>query len=202
MKIIFLDFDGVIVTLESMFSRRFEGKLKEGGISHDPLSYLAVHFLNDIIEETGAKVVVSSVWRMGNTEQELQNILNKAGFKGEVIGRTPIRHIERGLEIQEWMDNHADLNIESFVILDDDSDMKHLMKYLVNTDSEFGLRYEHKIQAIKILNNPTWWFLTRQYIKHHLRRSKYFLYSFFSWRAKRMIENVIKKFFKKKGKRL
>jgi hypothetical protein len=44
------------------------------------------------------------------------------------------------------------IDIESFVILDDDNDMDHLMDYLVQTKMTDGLQAHHVETAIQILN--------------------------------------------------
>lgn len=92
--------------------------------------------LNHIIEKTGAKVVISSTWRKSHSVQELQELLEKVGFIGEIIGRTPSLYlnkngeesytIPRGCEIDCWLKNTFDwddLAYVRYVILDDDSDM-------------------------------------------------------------------------------
>lgn len=59
----------------------------------------------------------------------------------EVLGKTPYLGTKRGIEIQQWLDDNEDKNIESFVILDDDMDMEHLMEHGVFTDTDIGLTY-------------------------------------------------------------
>ena len=58
---------------------------------------------------------------------------------------------KRGIEIQTWLDENP--GVEKFIILDDDSDMVHLMPHLLQTDGEFGLTNEIADKAIKRLNN-------------------------------------------------
>ena len=60
MKIIFLDIDGVICTPKTDF--RY-------------LDIRCVNHLNNIVEDTGAKIVISSSWRYGRTLKGLQNLL-------------------------------------------------------------------------------------------------------------------------------
>jgi hypothetical protein len=50
------------------------------------------------------------------------------------------QHIERGLEIQQWMDTNSV-----------DSDMGHLLHYLVQTDCAVGLQDEHIGCAVALL---------------------------------------------------
>lgn len=71
----------------------------------------------------------------------------------EIIGLTgEIREGIRGAEIAAWLAEQAD--VESFVILDDDSDMGHLAHRLVETDCVIGLTQEDADRAIAILNAP------------------------------------------------
>ena len=70
----------------------------------------------------------------------------------EILGRTPYLGTKRGVEIQHWLDENEDKNIESFVILDDDMDMEHLMEYGVFTDTDIGLTHHTYYLAKKILN--------------------------------------------------
>ena len=59
----------------------------------------------------------------------------------EIIGRTKRLGTDRGIEIQQWLDDNKDLDIEKFVILDDDMDMEHLLRHLVHTDTNIGMTY-------------------------------------------------------------
>ncbi len=143
MKIIFLDMDGVI---NFRYSRgwlldRWESDLVER--------------INKITDKTNAKIVLSSTWRKSfNNLDECQEKLDSMGFKVEVIGMTPVLpkiDIERGDEIQSFI-NMVDFEIEKFIIIDDEADMCHLLKYLVRTDYEVGITDENVEEAIKRLN--------------------------------------------------
>jgi len=130
MKVIFLDFDGVL--------NRFDDprNLKE-------LSSGCVKLLNQVIEQTHAYIVITSVWRILRTVGELRAKLVEAGFKypQRVIGKSPRTGGRRGTEIYEWLKIRAQSrdDVESFIILDDDSDMEPFMDRLVQTDSDTGL---------------------------------------------------------------
>jgi len=156
MKVIFLDFDGVLncsVSLNKHWREHGNNKC---------VSPSKVERLNRIIEETGAVCVVSSTWRQLYTVNELRTFLAEAGFQGNVIDITPTEpgtgiHTwrnhrgHRGSEIQLWMNTNKD-KIESFVILDDDDDMGHLSPFLVQTDyHNYGLQDKHVQEAIAIL---------------------------------------------------
>lgn len=164
MKIIFLDFDGVINSMKfaEELAAKFEAEGKSINLRHmiDPA---AVSRLNHLIHETDAKVVVSSTWRKYFDLPTLRELLEAKGFQGDVIGITPDlswepleipwkRH-ERGLEIEKWIkDNQPDA---IFVILDDDSDMGNLHHRFVQTSWVLGLLDEHIIKAKELLNSAS-----------------------------------------------
>lgn len=146
MKVIFLDFDGVLNSVE-WHRQNIEGG-KGNGWPERHIDPAAVAVLNEVIEKTGAYVVVSSTWRIGAQRVWLQEQLAAHGFKGIVLNSTPIIREAgkvRGHEIQQWLDQaacfpHGRLGpVTHFVILDDDTDMAHLADKLVHIDDEKGL---------------------------------------------------------------
>ena len=164
MKIIFLDFDGVL-NHEQFYGRRYEANFK--GYGEHPVSefdFNSVAVLNHIIEKTDAKVVVSSTWRLGRSIEELQTILDSVGFKGEIIAKTPnLRndgdYVLRGNEILKWIRDNKELigqyyhEFENYVIFDDDSDMLYWQKdNFLLVDRYVGLTYHVAYKAIRILN--------------------------------------------------
>jgi hypothetical protein len=159
-KVVFLDIDGVLNSVEFARRTEFTG-WPDGHIDHE-----AVKHLNRLITETDAKIVISSSWRKMLDPEELAKVLARAGCVGEVIGETPdfwkrereqelwerpTQRFERGDEIQAWLDEHSEVEIEAFVIFDDDSDMVHLVDRFIKTDSETGLLDEHIERAITML---------------------------------------------------
>lgn len=139
MKIIFLDVDGVLNSVQDRFSWTIE--------SDKHLILLAC-----IVRRTDAKIVVSSSWRNCSLLDTLKKRLND--FSMSVFGITGYnKNGIRGLEIKEWLDNHND--IESFVILDDEVfDIKeHFPNNFVQTSMEVGLQKEDVEKCIAILSN-------------------------------------------------
>lgn len=181
--IVFLDIDGVLNSTDFMRAThkgygkpptRWERQLITKALDHWDAPYMelpkarrmiqndirqldkaAIERLNEIIRQTGAKIVVSSTWRMWYRAPGLQLLLSSFGLHGDVIDRTvlsPSRY--RAHEIQAWL-NETKLKIESFVAIDDDSaDMVEVKDRLVKTQSESGLLDEHIERAVEILRRP------------------------------------------------
>jgi len=142
MKIIFLDFDGVLNSLDEIVHSGCYG----GGT---PLHTRHIEACEFIIKHTDAKVVVSSTWRLSKTTKQLQELLPSL----PIIGKTPrIYEHERGFEIQTWLNENKELNVENFIIIDDDSDMGDLLPHLIKTDANYGLTYVEALEAIRMLN--------------------------------------------------
>jgi hypothetical protein len=104
MKVIFLDNDGVICLANNWGSRHKKQK-KWGRMklsmrgSEIPLEYRfdnfdrkAVKVLNEILEETGAEIIVSSDWRLHATLEELGDYYESQGIIKRPIGVTEIFH--------------------------------------------------------------------------------------------------------------
>jgi HAD domain in Swiss Army Knife RNA repair proteins len=158
MKIIFLDFDGVLCNHESI-SAGYKARTAPEQDPYGPHDD-CVAALNRIVKETGAAIVVSSTWRKCKSPNAtMRERLKRWGVQGDVIGTTPILHGEeyaykrRGSEIQLWLET-VRTPITSVVILDDDADMAHLRHRLVRTTMAHGLTMDHAEQAIAMLNAP------------------------------------------------
>jgi len=142
-RLIFLDFDGVLNSHQWML-RRAESKRERGAVlGLDPA---AVGLLNQLLDRSRAKVVVSSTHRLAGLPH-CKRLLKSTGFTGEVIGATPVLDMLRGLEIQAWLD--AQVARDRFVILDDDAqDMAHLREHLIQTGFHAGLTQAHVDEAV------------------------------------------------------
>ena len=154
MKVIFLDIDGVFnhVSWQKTLTKEQINDLYRTNDAFDPAT--VVRF-NRVIRETGAKIVVSSSWR--NLFPEVDEILKRNGVEGEIIGHTPSKMslYHRGGEIALWLDD-TDYPVDTIAIVDDESDMHHLMPYLVQTTWQNGLQDEHADRLIEMLSVPNW----------------------------------------------
>lgn len=139
MKIIFLDIDGVLNVIGQGYDEYGQG-------FHPHL----VENLKRIIDETGAKIVISSSWRKSGLKQ-MQDMWKHRALPGEVIDTTPSLYLQRGgsiqfynnkleqhptpkisgysiprgCEIQYWLNSESETHLidDGYVILDDDTDM-------------------------------------------------------------------------------
>ena len=162
-SVIFLDIDGVL----NVYSH-----------DHDEFgSQFMPQFVNNlkrVIEETGAKIVISSTWRFGGL-QRMKDMWEKRNSPGEVIDITPdctylhneglfewLDQVERGHEVESWLDEHPE--VERYVIFDDDNDfLPHQRNNFVRTanninhpdslDIGYGLTNECANRAIRILKS-------------------------------------------------
>ena len=156
MKIIFLDVDGVLNTKST--KARCNGYI---GIDENKLP-----FLKEIVDKTGAEIVLVSTWKehwekllerkylQDAFANQLDEKLNSVGLK--VFDKTEDKRdgvwYSRCEGILDYLAYHK---VSSFVILDDfqfDYDGCDLTDNLVQTNEKDGLTPEHVKKAIEILN--------------------------------------------------
>jgi len=162
MKTIFLDIDGVL-------NVDYADRDQFGHIFRDEY----VQNLKEIIEKTGAKIVISSSWKDKGIERML-DLWKERNLPGEISDVTPdcvdvceatnivyYDQVKRGHEIKLWLDRHPE--VTQYVILDDIQDfLDEQQDYFVNCSTGEpvkpwklgipGLKEECKIKAINILN--------------------------------------------------
>lgn len=123
MKVLFLDFDGVLGPCYFKPRARFEcfpdANIHQGCQDQ----------IRRVIDATGCKVVVSSDWRLSRTLDEVRELLHGAGVVPSVetvAGMTPESrkagprrrdNPPRGAEVAAWLTNHPE--VTSFAIVDD-----------------------------------------------------------------------------------
>ena len=165
MKVIFLDIDGVLNCMHC--------KMKIDGFNF--IMDEKIELLKQLVDRTGAKIVLSSTWRFGWAYMEasgekdtfqkreirhflaLKEKLHEFGL--ELMDYTPVTNESmnhRGEEIDQWLRERDSEPVESFVILDD-LNGKYLRPHsdrLVRTSIRNGLEQRHVDLAVKILEKP------------------------------------------------
>ncbi|WP_400191230.1 HAD domain-containing protein [Hymenobacter sp. B81] len=121
-SIIFLDIDGVLCT---------QSAWKPEIIAADGYSEFnaaCIENLNLLIEQTGAGIILTSSRRMTKTIDEFQEIMQRRGCCGQIIGKvddaTAPSGVSRAVEIAAWLNHYG--QPAHFVILDDDSRLAEL----------------------------------------------------------------------------
>lgn len=172
MKVIFLDIEGVLNTKETYErARRILGYTTMIDLEIDKFR---LDYLKRIIEETDAKIVLSSSFRYFFTKENAK--IWPTNFKGkklydtfmkygiEIYDITPTNLNSREEQIKAWLSKND--NVETFVIIDDDptafneyhdkliQTSKIRQNYLLSFMKEStGLCEENIDEAIDILNN-------------------------------------------------
>lgn len=142
MNIIFLDVDGVLNSAK---------ELSEG-----PFSKLSLNVLKRIVDETNAKKVVISSWRLLEFSRKiLLSELEKYHLKESVIGMTPHLPSNREEEIMTYLKSNEFPNL-NFIILDDQViEYQDLEEHVIKIDPYFGLNEEHLEICIHLLTSKT-----------------------------------------------
>lgn len=150
MKVIFLDVDGVLNNAKWATQTYDEEHIS---VFYERLLYpKALRVLKLIVDATQAEIVVSSTWRKDPQSLELlRTQLRSVGL--DIFDVTPSTAGDRGQDITAWFDANKLCPIESYVILDDDSDIGEHKHHLIQTTFESGLLPRHAELAIAMLND-------------------------------------------------
>jgi hypothetical protein len=100
MKVIFLDIDGVLNCEQGYIDRSCE-YIDGPGFKYQKFYPPSKELLNKLIEESGAKIVISSSWRKDGL-QRMQEIWKAEEMSGEVIDTTPSIYLQKNGSIQFW----------------------------------------------------------------------------------------------------
>jgi hypothetical protein len=162
MKVIMLDHDGVICLSNNWGSRykkqikvrtKLTQSVKELPVDarFDNFDKKAIKVLNEILEQTGAEIVVSSDWRIWCSVEEMGDYYESQGiikrpidFTGNVIDQSKVtwhRNWDsegtRSLEIQAWLEQHPE--VTHWVAIDDLDMSKKGISYSMEFEHEWGL---------------------------------------------------------------
>ena len=154
MKAIFLDIDGVLNNVKHCVEicDKLLGKEQYWAlyraISQMPFDYRCCELLQQLIEKTGAIVILSSTWRAN--KKNIDIVEKFAGIK--IYDRTPILNTIRGEEIEHYLKQHQE--ISCYVIIDDDSDMLKTQKsHFCLVNREIGFSKKNYKKCLEIFNN-------------------------------------------------
>ena len=164
MKVIFLDNDGVICLSNNWGERakkwaNFKRDNPDVEFTDRPVlcrfddfDNKAVKVLNEILEQTGAEIVVSSDWRLHANLEELGEYYESQGIIKRPIAVTDQfkdvfpkewnafrfraeLELERSMEIGHWLENHPE--VTHWVAVDDlNMSPEFLSKYFSNSEDE------------------------------------------------------------------
>lgn len=160
MKVIFLDIDGVLNSVDSMISFYNWTPIGTKEQMEDRLDPVSIGLLRRLCLGTGAKIVVSSTWRRGRIKEDFLEIFAGYGWGDfPYLDKTPIGYSinpigerTRGHEIQYWLDNNGN---PEYIILDDDSDMLESQKdRFIHCSNINGFRSKHYCQALRLFGQP------------------------------------------------
>lgn len=163
-NIIFLDIDGVLNS-EIFYRNRNQADLGTHPLCEfDPF---ALDLVDQLCQDTGSKIVISSTWRLGREIEEMRNIFKQFNFETEIIDYTPF-HMQswsvRGNEIASWLEqntmklfNIQSYNFNHYAIIDDDNDMLLTQKdNFFQTDPYSGMSPKIYEDVNKYLSNLVW----------------------------------------------
>ena len=154
-KVLFLDVDGVLNYI--------------GCTAREPCGMMGINdasvaILAKVIRATGAKIVLTSTWRL-EWDKNKDNLSETGKYLVRKLKRSwlyiydklPDYELGRGEAIKSWLDAHMEIPVESWCVLDDevadDFERFGILGHLVKTDWENGgIRPEHAEDCIKMLN--------------------------------------------------
>ncbi len=154
MKIIFLDFDGVLNSVK--YERQLKEKALESSIDETRLD-----LLNELVNKTGAKIVLTTSWKRHWERNEkdcdqtglyINSVFKRHGL--EIYDKTQDLGdiLRRREEVSLWLKENK---VSKYVIIDDYGfGWEEHTPYLVKTSMQigYGLERRHIDSAIEILN--------------------------------------------------
>ena len=167
MKVIFLDIDGVLAT-DKEFMRNREKFWKKHPTMEElkvpyPWNEDAVKVFNEILDETGAVIVLTSDWRLHWNLDELKGIFTWNGVKkhpiavtGDIFIGTGNLEMTRAGEIEEYI---RAWDIKNYVVIDDLNIGKYMKltgdddKFFITRSGQGIKQTGLKDKIIKKLNN-------------------------------------------------
>lgn len=167
MNVIFLDIDGVMNNQEDWLAK-VDSETEEFR-GHRMFCDGAWQMLSQVCRETGAKVVLSSSWRMGLDIAPDGTLVSRGGpmsdklleyfskYEIELIGKTTNYYDHRGRQIKEYVKNELKTDDNWIVLDDEDVDIRgYVDKSLIfKTTFEKGLTDKHCKKIISYFKENT-----------------------------------------------
>lgn len=144
MKVIFLDIDGPMIPERACY-------LSGQGTLLWKFDPVAVGLLLDVIEKTGAKLVVSSTWGHKGKEVVFQ-LFEDNGIPTSLVHEdwiTPRNVRKRSDQIYQWLTNHPE--VKKFAALDDENMTKDFGHKMILVTYEDGMLCKHHKALIELL---------------------------------------------------
>ena len=159
-KVIFLDWDGVLLTDQSARHQVDQGLTVNNYLHTVVFDPHCVHNLLTLIDRSSACVVLSTSWAQGNTWSEISTCLLRNGIDPSLVWEwddpsertymTPRKfNSSRAHEVQAWMHMHEE--VQHWVAVDDDVSIAALAPHAVITDPRRGLDTSSMNNALRAL---------------------------------------------------
>ncbi len=151
--VIFLDFDGVLITHRTIIANGGIPKTTDGN-ERRFFDETAIKLLSGIARTIKAGIVVSSTWRASPCYERMGKNLGLP-----IIGRLPLNtgvdNEHRGKEIKGWLARNPE--ITNYAILDDDTDfLEEQIPHFVQVPEKDGITWECALRLCRILNVNIW----------------------------------------------
>lgn len=150
MKVIFLDFDGVL----NHDGPDPDNRMRRSHSENNPsLALFAekVALVERIYQQTGASIVLSTAWRLVFSQPIIKGWLAEKGLTAPVVGITPAKFSSyRANEIRWYLRDNPD--VSRYVILDDMDLRNGRFDLFIWCDPMEGLTEEQAEEAIAYLN--------------------------------------------------
>lgn len=164
MRVLFLDIDGVLNS--DAYLKANPGSFDRSG----PDAYVSMFDpaacarLRTVLTVTGAKLVISSSWRVVHRDEEIARYLAARGITTPIVGHTPqliddvvdhanvVRAAQRGDEIAAWLKEHPE--VHAYAVVDDSDDMDAVRDRFVRTTWAHGMLDEHVHRLVRHLMRP------------------------------------------------
>lgn len=166
MKVIYLDIDGVLNHAETGVLQSSGSIIQEidiedeQGIADVMIESECMDVLNELVERSGAKLILSSSWFHFFGLEKTEKILKLGGLKHDLMDATPRKlSSERHQEISFSLDKYP--KITSYVIIDDmpkawfaNHKNRVVQTYMEKEEGKGGLLPKHIDEALMILDLP------------------------------------------------